>query len=93
MAKNTIEVDVKFTERLERARELFNKSIDEGVYKGVKGQEAKNKVASSINALDALFKSLKSVDEKDLKIEPISLVREYEIFMYFLLLLFFIYLI
>ena len=68
MAKNTIEVDVKFTERLDRARELFNKSVDEGVYKGVKGQEAKNKVASSINALDALFKSLKSVDEKDLKI-------------------------
>ena len=68
MAKNTINVDVKFTERLERARELFNKSVDEGVYKGIKGQEAKNKVASSISALEGLFKSLKNVDENDLKI-------------------------
>ena len=68
MAKNTIAVEVKFTEQLENAKKLFNKSVDEGVYKGVKGQEAKNKVASSINALDTLFKSLKSVDEKDLKV-------------------------
>lgn len=68
MAKNTIDVEVKYTEQLTRAKELFTKSVDEGVYKGVKGQEAKNKIASSINALDALFKSLKSVDDKDLKI-------------------------